>query len=734
MLHNPIRNIQPTPSRRHFLIGATATGAGLVVGYYLLGRPAGADTTAPAAPINPFAGYVQVGADNKVTVLSAHMDMGQGCYNGIATLVAEELNADWGQMDVIGGAGNPLLYGNLTWGGKVQGTGGSSAIASSFERYRRAGATARAMLVAAAAEDWQVPVGEIAVDKGVLTHASGKRASFGDLAAKAATMPVPTDLPLKDAAQWTLIGNEKLPRYDSLPKSTGKQDYTLDVKLPGMLTAVMIHPPLFGSVVKSFDASKAKAVKGVVDVVATPRGLAVVADNMWAAIKGREQVTVEWDDSKAEKRGSAELVAQYNELAKKPGTGTARNDGDIDHGFAAAAKVLEASFEFPYLAHAALEPLNAVARLNADGTLEVWGGHQMPDLYQAVAAQIAGLTPDKVTLHVLKTGGSFGRRATPDSDVIVEAVAVAKALGGRAPVKVQWTREDDMKGGRYRPLYVHTLKAGLDAQGNLVAWRNHIVGQSILAGTPFGGLIQNGIDLTSVEGAANIPYAIPNLRVELTTTEVGVPVLWWRSVGSTHTAYAVEAFIDEVAEAAGKDPVDFRLALLKDHPRHIGVLKLAAEKAGWGTPAAAGRFRGIAVAESFNTYVAQVAEVSVAEGGHIKVERVVCAVDCGTAINPDQVRAQMEGGIGFGLGAILKSQLTLTNGAVDQANFDSYDVLRINEMPQVEVHIVPSQESPTGVGEPGVPPIGPAVANAVYSATKKRIRVLPFARNNLTTA
>jgi isoquinoline 1-oxidoreductase beta subunit len=567
-----------------------------------------------------------------------------------------------------------------------------------------------------------------------LTHASGKQASFGELAVKAAAMPVPTDTALKDASKWTFIGNEKLPRYDSLPKATGKQDYTLDVKLPGMLTAVMIHPPLFGATVKSFDASKAKAVKGVVDVVETPRGLAVVADNMWAAIKGREQVTAEWDDSKAEKRGSAELVAQYNDLAKKPGTATARNEGDIDHGFATAAKVLEANFEFPYLAHAALEPLNAVARLNADGTLEVWGGHQMPDLYQAVAAQTAGITPDKVTLHVLKTGGGFGRRATPDSDVIIEAVAVAKALGGRAPVKVQWTREDDMKGGRYRPMYLHTLKAGLDAQGNLVAWRNHIVGQSILAGTPFGAMVQNGIDFTSVEGAANIPYAIPNLRVELTTTEVGVPVLWWRAVGSTHTAYAVEAFIDEVAEAAGKDPVEFRLALLKDHPRHAGVLQLAAEKAGWGTPAAAGRFRGIAVAEAFSTYVAQVAEVSVAEGGRIKVERVVCAVDCGIAINPDQIRAQMEGGIGFGLGAILKSQLTLTNGAVDQGNFDSYDVLRINEMPQVEVHIVPSQESPTGVGEPGVAPIGPALANAVYSATKKRIRVLPFARNNLTTA
>jgi isoquinoline 1-oxidoreductase beta subunit len=734
MLLKAIRNIQPTPSRRHFLIGATATGAGLVVGYHLLGRPASADTAVAAPPINPFAGYVQIGTDNKVIVLSAHMDMGQGCYNGIATLVAEELDADWAQMDVIGGSGNPLLYGNLTWGGKIQGTGGSSAMTSSFERYRRAGATARAMLVAAAAQEWSVPVGEITVAKGMLTHASGKQASFGELAIKAAAVPVPTDLPLKDASQWTLIGNEKLPRYDSLPKATGKQDYTLDVKLPGMLTAVMIHPPLFGSTVKSFDAAKAKAVKGVVDVVETPRGVAVVGENMWAAMKGRDQVTVEWDDSKAEKRGSAELVAQYNELAKKPGTATARNEGDIDQGFATAAKVLEASFEFPYLAHAALEPLNAVARLNADGTLEVWGGHQMPDLYQAMAAQTAGITPDKVTLHVLKTGGSFGRRATPDSDVIIEAVAVAKALGGKAPVKVQWTREDDMKGGRYRPLYVHSLKAGLDAQGNLVAWRNHIVGQSILAGTPFGALVQHGIDLTSVEGAANIPYAIPNLRVELTTTDVGVPVLWWRSVGSTHTAYAVEAFLDEVAEAAGKDPVEFRLALLKDHPRHVGVLKLAAEKAGWGTPAAQGRFRGIAVAESFNTYVAQVAEVSVAEGGRVKVERVVCAVDCGTAINPDQIRAQMEGGIGFGLGAILKSQLTLTNGAVDQSNFDSYDVLRINEMPQVEVHIVPSQEAPTGVGEPGVPPIGPALANAVYAATKKRIRVLPFTRNNLTTA
>ena len=730
MLLKALHTLSPAPSRRRFLIGAVATPTSFVVGYYLLGRSARAQDAADVA--NPFAGYVEIGADNKVTVLSAHMDMGQGCYNGIATLVAEELDADWAQIDVVGAAGNPKLYGNLTWGGTVQGTGGSSAMASSFDRYRRAGATARAMLVAAAAEQWKVPAREINVAKGRVTHQSGQTATFGELAAKAATMPVPADVPLKDRSSWTLIGNDKLRRYDSLPKSTGKQDFTIDVKLPGMLTAVMIHPPLFGATVRSFDGSKAKTVKGVVDVVETPRGVAVVADNMWAAIKGREQVTVEWDDSKAEKRGSDEILAHYKELAKQPGTATARNDGDAAQAFASAAKVLEASFEFPYLAHAALEPLNAVARKNDDGTLEVWGGHQMPDLYQATAAQIAGVTPDKVTLHVMKTGGSFGRRATPDSDVIVEAVSIAKALGWRAPVKVQWAREDDMKAGRYRPMYVHTLRAGLDADGNLVAWHNHIIGQSIMKGTPFEGLIRNGIDVTSVEGAANIPYAIPNLRVDLTTTDVSVPVLWWRAVGSTHTAYAVEAFLDEIAEAAGKDPVEFRLALLKDHPRHAGVLKLAAEKAGWGTPAAQGRFRGVALAESFSTYVAQIAEVSVANGG-VKVERVVCAVDCGTAINPDQIRAQMEGGIGYGLGAILKSQLTLTKGAVDQGNFDSYEVLRLEEMPQVEVHIVPSQEPPTGVGEPGVPPIGPAVANAVYAATKKRIRMLPFSRNDLTT-
>jgi isoquinoline 1-oxidoreductase beta subunit len=426
------------------------------------------------------------------------------------------------------------------------------------------------------------------------------------------------------------------------------------------------------------------------------------------------------------------LASLYRSTAAQPGKAVARNDGDVDKAFASAAKVIEATYEFPYLAHAAMEPLNAVVQKNGD-VIEVWGGHQMPDLYQFVVSQIADVTPDKVKLHVMKTGGGFGRRAVFDADVIAEATAVAKALGWKYPVKVQWTRDNDMKGGRYRPAYVHRVKAGLDSAGNLVAWNNHIVGQSILTGTFFEKmLVTNGVDLTSVEGAANIPYAVPNMKVELSTMEVGVPVLWWRSVGSTHTAFAVEAFLDEVAEAAGKDPVAFRLALLAKHPRHTAVLKLAAEKAGWESALPEGRHRGIALAESFNSVVAQVVEISMPENGEMKVERVVAAVDCGTVINPDQVKAQVEGGIGFGLGAILQEELTLTDGEVDQANYDTYQPLRINQMPVVEVHAIDSDAAPTGIGEPGVPPIGPALANAVYAAIKKRVRMLPFSKG-LTT-
>jgi len=711
------------PSRRQFLVGATVAGAGLAVSFRVPGVRAEGEVP------NPFNGYVAITPDNKVTILSAHMDMGQGCYHGIATLVAEELEADWSQLQVEGGAGNTKLYGNMAWGGVAQGTGGSSAMFSSFDRYRKAGAIARAMLVNAAAKQWNVPVAEIKAEKGVLSHASGKQATFGELADAAAQEPVPAEVTLKSPADWKVIGAEDFRRLDSNAKATGKQTFTIDLKLPGMLTAMVAHPPLFGATVKSFDATAAKAVKGVVDVVQISRGVAVVAENTWAAMQGREALTVEWDDGKAEKRGSTQLMQEYLAAADQPGEAVAANRGDAETGLKGAAKVIEATYQFPYLAHAALEPMDAVAQKNGD-VLEIWGGHQMPDLYQAVSAQIAGIDPAKVKLHVMKTGGGFGRRAVVDADIIVEAVETAKAIGWKAPVKVLWTREDDMRGGRYRPLFVHKVKVGLDDAGNIVGWHHRQVGQSILIGTPFEAMmVKDGVDGTSVEGVSDTRYAIENFRSEIVNAKVGVPVLWWRSVGHTHTAYVMETMIDEIARATGKDPVELRRELLKDHPRHLAVLNLAAEKAGWGAAVEKGKGRGVALHESFGTVVAEIADIALDDKGGFKVEKVVCAVDCGVAINPDQVRAQMEGGIGFGLGSILHEELTLTDGKVDQTNYDAYLPLRIDEMPKVETFIVPSEATPSGVGEPGVPPIGPAVANALAAATDKRVRILPIAKS-----
>jgi isoquinoline 1-oxidoreductase subunit beta len=724
MLNHILAPAQTLPTtRRGFLMAVTAAIGGFALGF----RPAFAQdlpgfVTPPPAD-QPVVPYLRINADNTVTAISAQFDMGQGIYSGIATLVAEELDADYAQMRVEAGYGE--AYGNLNFGGAFQLTGGSTGMVSSFLRYRQAGAAARAMLVKAAAAQWGVDPASVSVAKGVLTSGANS-ATFGELAEAAATVPLPTEVVLKDRSAWTMIANPDHRRMDTAEKTNGTQQFTVDVKLDGMLTAVPIHPPQFGASVVSFDATAAKEVPGVVDVVAHPRGLAVVAEHMWAAIRGRDLVTVEWDDSAAEKRSTAEIEETYRAAMAGPAEMNVRNDGDFDAAFAGAAKTIEAAFEFPFLAHAALEPLNAVARFNTDGTVEVWGGHQAPLWHQMAAATVAGVTPDKVILHIMKTGGGFGRRATFDGDIVVEAVAVAKAVG--RPVKMQWTREDDTRGGRFRPMFMHAMRAGLDADGKLIAWQNHIVGQSIMAGTAFA--TPGAPDNASIEGANNLPYAIPNMRVDLTNMVTGVPVLWWRAVGSTHTAYAVEAFLDEVAEAAGADPVEFRLNMLADHPRHAAVLRLAAEKSGWGTPAAEGRFRGIALAESFNTIVAQVAEISVTDGA-MKVERVTCALDCGVAVMPDQVAAQIEGGIGFGLGAILKSRITLDAGQVVEGNFDGYEVLRIDEMPAVDVHIVPSDGYPTGVGEPGVPPIGPAVANAWYAATKRRVRVLPFndARN-----
>ncbi|WP_431824722.1 molybdopterin cofactor-binding domain-containing protein [Burkholderia sp. F1] len=715
------------PARRTFLKAAGAAAVSLTVGFEWLGLGRRALAATPSAAGFAPNAFLRITPDGIVTVVAKHVEMGQGAYTGIATIVAEELDADWSSVRVESAPADAKRYANLAFG-TMQGTGGSSAMANSWQQLREAGGKARAMLVSAAAARWKVPAGELTTKDGFVMHAkTGKQAGYGTLVAQAAKLPVPASVTLKQPAEFRLIG-QRIPRVDAAPKSNGTAQFTLDVALPGMLVALLQRPPRFGATVKSFDASDAKAVPGVVSVVQVPRGVAVVATGFWAAKQGRDALKVEWDDTHAEKRGSDAILREYRQLANQPGV-SARKDGDANAAIAGAARKLSATYEFPYLAHAPMEPLDAVVRLTPDGC-EIWAGDQFQTVDQANAAQVAGLKPEQVKIHTLYAGGSFGRRANAWSDYVVEAVSIAKALGANGkPVKLQWTREDDIQGGLYRPMYVHKLDAGLTADGKLVGWRHRIVGQSILAGTPFEAvMVKNGIDATSVEGAANLPYAVPNVSVELTTTKAGVPVLWWRVVGSSHTAYAVEAFIDEAAHAAGKDPYAFRRDLLAKEPRMRAVLALAAEKAGWdpAKPLPKGRGRGIAVAEAFNSHVAQVAEVSVGADGKVKVERIVCAVDCGIAINPDIVAAQMEGGIGFGLGAVMHGAITLKDGQVEQRNFDGYQVLRIAEMPKVEVYIVPSADAPTGVGEPGVAPVGPAVANAIFAATGKRHYTLPF--------
>jgi isoquinoline 1-oxidoreductase subunit beta len=716
----------PRPARRRFLKSVgTVTALALTIGFEWGGSTRRALAATPTSGTFVPNAFLRVDADNRVTVIAKHVELGQGAYTGIATIVADELDADWAQISVESAPADAKRYANLAFG-NLQGTGGSSAMANSWTQLREAGAKARAMLIAAAANKWQVPATELRAERGNIYHpASGRRATFGSLASAAAVLPVPENVTLKDPKAFKLIGS-RVPRIDVPAKTDGTAQFTIDVTFPGMLVALLQRPPRFGATVKSFDASAAKAVPGVVNVVQVPRGVAVVAKSFWAAKRGRDALKVEWDESNAEKRSSADIMAEYRRIAEQPGR-PARVEGDASKAIQGAARKVSASYEFPYLAHAPMEPLDAVVKLTAD-SCEIWAGDQFQTVDQANAARTAGLQPQQVRIHTLYAGGSFGRRANPGSDYIVEAVSIAKALGADGtPVKLQWTREDDIHGGLYRPMYFHKLEAGLSADGQLTGWRHVIVGQSIVAGTPFEGMVKDGIDSTSVEGAANIAYAIPNINVELSTTQTGVPVLWWRVVGNSHTAFAVEAFIDEVAHAAGKDPFTFRRDLLAHDPRMKAVLEMAAERAGWGKPLPHGKGRGIAVAKPFNSYVAQVAEVSVDKDGNIKVDRVVCAVDCGTAINPDVIAAQMEGGIGFGLGAALYGAITLKDGRVEQNNFDGYQVLRIAAMPKVEVHIVPSSEAPTGVGEPGVAPVGPAVANAVFAATGKRVHALPFA-------
>jgi isoquinoline 1-oxidoreductase beta subunit len=719
-------------SRRRFLIAGTITGAGLTLGMHILyagerpsrGGPGKAGERVAEPPRFEPNAFVRIGTDDTVTVIAKHLEMGQGTYTGLATLVAEELDAAWSQVRVEAAPADAERYNNLLWGA-VQGTGGSTAIANSFEQMRKAGAVARVMLVSAAARRWGVSAETIAVHDGVLSHdASSRRASFGVLAEAAASEPMPEAVFVKAPEEFRLIGT-RLPRKDGIEKTDGSAVFTQDIKLPGMLTAVVAHPPRFGARLKAFDAGAAKQIRGVVHVVEIPTGVAVLGRDFWSAFKGRDALRVEWNETQAFKLGSEQIMAEYRRLAETPGL-SARRDGDPGRAMAGAARTVEARYEFPYLAHAAMEPMNCVVHLT-DAGCEIWNGEQFQTPDQTALAKLLGLKPEQVSIHMLYAGGSFGRRANPQSDYVLEAAAIAQAIDSRAPVKLVWTREDDMRAGYYRPMYYHRIRAGLDSAGKPVAWQHRIVGQSIITGTAFEeALIKDGVDQTSVEGAANLPYAIPHMAVDLHSPILGVPVQWWRSVGSTHTAFAVETFIDELAAASGRDPVAFRRDLLADHPRHRGVLDLAADKGDWGRPLANGRGRGIAVHESFNSYVAQVAEVTVHGDGRFSVDRVVIAVDCGIPVNPDIIRAQMEGGMAFGLSAALTSKITLDEGHVEQSNFDDYVVLRMDQMPAVEVHIVNSAQPPTGVGEPATPVIAPAVANALYAASGQRLYALPL--------
>ncbi|WP_347905860.1 xanthine dehydrogenase family protein molybdopterin-binding subunit [Pseudomonas purpurea] len=710
------------PSRRTFLESTVLLGGGLVVAFVIPG--ANRFVRAASAPDSTFApnAFLRIASDGTVTVLLGHSEMGQGIWTGLTMLIAEELDADWSKIRVEHAPAD-VAYGLPAFGG-MQITGGSTSTWMEFDRYRQAGAAARLMLIEAAAKRFNVAPSSLHTEQGHVMVAN-QRVGYGELANEAGQLPVPApeSITLKSAKDWKVIG-KPTKRLDTPEKITGRAQFGMDVQFDGLLTALVARPPVFGGSVKSFDGSAALALPGVRKVVQVPSGVAVVADHYWAAKLGRDALKVEWDLGPNVGLDSDALRESFRKLAATQGT-SASQAGDVAAALAKASKTIEAEYTVPYLAHAPMEPLNCTVKLGAD-TCEIWTGTQFQTMDQQITAKITGLKPGQVQIHTRFLGGGFGRRANPASDFVAEAVHVAKAA--QAPVKTVWAREDDVRGGYYRSAFLHHARIGLGADGLPVAWRHVLVGQSIMAGTSFeAGFVKNGIDGTSVEGVADSPYikGLADHQVDLHSPRTGINVLWLRSVGHSHTAFVMESLIDELAAAAGQDPVAYRRVLLKDHPRHLGVLNLAVEKAGWGSPLANGRALGVAVHESFGSYVAQVAEVS-EDNGTIRVHRVVCAVDCGIAVNPTSIAAQMESCITFGLGFALHSKITFKDGRVVQSNYHDYQVLRLNEMPRVEVHIVPSSDKPGGIGEAGVPPTAPAVANAVFALTGQRLRDLPL--------
>ncbi|QJE97457.1 xanthine dehydrogenase family protein molybdopterin-binding subunit [Luteolibacter luteus] len=715
-------------NRRNFLKSGGLVSGGLVIGFLV---PTGKRVQAQEAPASKLPSpnaFLRIAADGTVLVLLAHSEMGQGIWTSLPMLIAEELDADWSKVKAEHAPAAPQ-YAHTAFGFQI--TGGSTSTHSEFDRYRQVGAMARALLVAAAAKKFGVKAEDCKTENGEVI-CGDKKAGYGDLAEAAAKLPTPEEVTLKDPKDWKIIGKDRK-RLDSPEKVNGTAQFGMDIHFDGMLTAVVARSPGFGGKVKSVDDKAALAVPGVRQVVQVPSGVAVLADHYWAAKQGRDALKIEWEDGPTAGLDSEKLFREFSDLAGTKGAPAAKA-GSVEKAFEDPSNVIEAEYHLPYLAHAPMEPLNCTVKLGDDGC-EIWTGTQMQTVDQQVAAKITGLKPEQISIHTTFLGGGFGRRATPTSDFISEAVQVAKASGKL--VKVVWSREDDIRGGYYRSAFLHRARIAIGEKGHPVAWKHVLVGQSIMAGTMMEAMmVKDGIDATSVEGVSDSPYMkeIPDHLVELHSPKTGIPVLWWRSVGHSHTAFVMESLIDELAHRSKRDPVEFRRELLKDHPRHLAALNLAAEKAGWDKPPKEGIGRGVAVHESFGSFVAEIAEVSVSKDGELKVHRVVCAIDCGLAVNPEGVKAQMESGIIFGLTAVKYSQITFEDGKVKQRNFHDYPILRMHESPLIESYVVPSTAKMGGAGECGVPPLAPAIGNAIFAATGKRVRQLPLRPDELKRA
>ncbi len=717
-------------TRRSFLKSVSAlSGAALVVGFDAGNALAGAGNASEFTP------FVRISADGKVTALIKHFECGQGTATGLATLIAEELNLPLEQVEAEFAPADAAKYGNILFGG-IQGTGGSTAMANSYMQYRQAGAAAREMLVAAAAEAWGVPADSVALADGQLT-AGGNAAPIGDFVASASARDVPATPRLKDPSEFSVIGNPDTRRRDNGPKTDGSAVYAMDLHLENQIVAVILRSPRFGGTLTSFDDSAAVDVPGFIRAVALPTGAGalVYGVNTWAALQARDATVAEWDYSQADNRGSdqikADLLAAVNADAEFDAKGSAAETAELLDG---AAQVIERDFFFPYLAHATMEPLTCTIAPTETGVM-LYDGCQMPTGAQMALAAVLQIPQENVEVTTLYAGGTFGRRSTQTADYHVEAALAFALNGGQQPVKLVWSREDDIRGGYYRPAVAHKVRVGLDEGGRIVGWDHRVTGKPIFKGGPWDAfIVQNGVDSSSVEGVHDTPYDIPGQHVGLTDDRSPITVNWWRSVGHSHTAYVMETMMDMAAAAAGRDPVEYRMEYLNggtaDQVRMAGVLRLVAERSGWNGPLAEDRSRGVAVHKSFGTFVAEVVEISGDAEDGIVIEKVTCAVDCGVAVNPDVIMAQMESGIGYGIGHVMRNEITFTDGEVDQFNFPDYEPLRISDIRAIETHIVNSTEPPTGVGEPSTPPSGPALANAIAVAGP-RVTHLPMAANGV---